>query len=330
MTISHTTEPRTASSASKNTMTAVVIAAYGSPDELRLAEVPIPTPGPGEVLVRMHCAGVNPVDWKTRAGSGVAHLMPDFPLILGWDVAGTVAAVGPGVTAHRVGGDVLGLIGFPNVGAAYAEYVVAPAEQLVRKSALLSFEEAAGLPLVGLTAWQALFGVADLQPGQRVLVHAAAGGVGHLAVQLAKWRGAYVIGTSSAQSIPFLEELGCDEQVDYESGPFEDVIDRVDVIIDGLGGAIAGRSLDVLAPGGIVVSLPGGVDEKAASRRGLRATGMLVHPDEEQLGHLTRLVAAGVVRPYVDTVLPLAQAARAHEIGEAGHVHGKLVLRVAS
>ncbi|MEU8922409.1 NADP-dependent oxidoreductase [Kitasatospora sp. NPDC048545] len=306
-------------------MRAVVVEQWGGPENLVEREVERPEPGLGEVLVRVHAAGVNPVDWKTRAGGALIE-WGDVPAV-GWDVSGTVEAVGPGVGLFRPGDEVFGMPLFPRQAGAYAEYAVAPARHLARKPAALTHVEAAALPLAALTAWQALVDTADVRPGERVLVHAAAGGVGHFAVQIAKARGAYVIGTASAGKHDLLRELGADEVVDYRTVRFEDVLSDVDVVLDGLGGETAKRSLDVLRPGGRLVTLPG-PDDLPAAPDGVRAVWVLVEPDHLGLREIAALAERGALRPVVETVLPLEQAAKAHELGEQGRTTGKIVLTV--
>ncbi|GAB7187020.1 NADP-dependent oxidoreductase [Kitasatospora sp. Ki12] len=307
-------------------MRAVVVEQWGGPENLVEREVERPEPGLNEVLVRVHAAGVNPVDWKTRAGGALIE-WGDVPAV-GWDVSGTVEAVGPGVGLFRPGDEVFGMPLFPRQAGGYAEYVVAPARHLARKPAGLTHVEAAALPLAALTAWQALVDTADLRPGERVLVHAAAGGVGHLAVQIAKARGAYVIGTASAGKHDLLRELGADEVIDYRSVRFEDAVADVDVVLDGLGGETAERSLRVLRPGGHLITLPG-PDDVPAAPAGVRALWVLVEPDHLGLREIAALADRGALRPVVETVLPLSQAARAHELGERGRTTGKIVLAVA-
>ncbi|MFE7511582.1 NADP-dependent oxidoreductase [Streptomyces sp. NPDC057540] len=307
-------------------MRAVVVEQWGGPEKLVEREVERPEPGLNEVLVRVHAAGVNPVDWKTRASGGLIEW--GAPAIVGWDVSGTVDAVGPGVGSLRPGDEVFGMPLFPRQAGGYAEYVVAPARHLAPKPASLSHVEAAALPLAALTAWQALVDAADVRPGERVLVHAAAGGVGHFAVQIAKARGAYVIGTASAAKHGLLRELGADEVVDYREAPFEDLVSDVDVVLDGLGGETAERSLKVLRDGGRLITLPG-PDDVPAAPDGVRAAWVLVEPDHLGLREITALVESGALRPVVDTVLPLSEAAKAHEIGERGRTAGKIVLSVA-
>jgi NADPH:quinone reductase-like Zn-dependent oxidoreductase len=303
----------------------------GGPEVLQIGSAPVPEPLPTEIRVRVAAAGVNPVDWKTRAGSGMAAVLGPPPFTVGWDVAGTVDAVGPGVTRFTVGDTVFGMPWFPRQAAAYAEFVTAPSRHFAHRPAGLGEVAAAALPLAGLTAWQCLVDIADVRPGQRVLVHAAAGGVGHLAVQIAKSRGAYVIGTASSGKHDLLHDLGIDEAVDYRREAFEKVVEPVDVVYDLLGGDVALRSLDVLAPDGIMICLPSAAaaDAMAAARaRGLRATGMLVEPDGDGLDELARLVDGRHLRVIVAETFPLERASHAHRAGELGRTTGKLVLTV--
>ncbi|WP_060176832.1 NADP-dependent oxidoreductase [Streptomyces sp. IMTB 1903] len=306
-------------------MRAIVVNEWGGPENLVEREIERPEPGLGEVLVRVHAAGVNPVDWKTRA-SGALIAWGETP-ILGWDVSGTVEAVGPGVTLYAPGDEVYGMPHFPRQAGGYAEYVAAPARHFARKPASLDHVQAAALPLAALTAWQALVDTAGVTAGQRVLVHAAAGGVGHLAVQIAKARGAYVIGTASAAKHDVLRGLGADELIDYRSVDFAEAVSDVDVVLDALGGDTAERSLKVLRSGGHLVSLPG-PDSVPADADGVNAAWVLVDPDLKGLEAIADLADKGLLKPLVETVLPLADAARAHEIGEQGRTTGKIVLTV--
>ncbi|MFJ5829180.1 NADP-dependent oxidoreductase [Streptomyces sp. NPDC093089] len=306
-------------------MRAVVVEQWGGPENLVEREMERPEPGLGEVLVRVHAAGVNPVDWKTRAGGALIEWGP-VPAV-GWDVSGTVEAAGPGVGIFRPGDEVFGMPLFPRQAGGYAEYVVAPARHLAPKPASLTHVEAAALPLAALTAWQSLVDAADVRPGERVLVHAAAGGVGHLAVQIAKARGAYVIGTASAGKHDLVRELGADEVIDYRETRFEDVVSDMDVVLDGIGGETAERSLKVLRDGGRLITLPG-PDDVPAARDGVRAAWVLVEPDHLGLREIAALVEQGRLRPVVDLVVPLAEASKAHAIGEQGRTTGKIVLSV--
>ncbi|MFJ2645745.1 NADP-dependent oxidoreductase [Streptomyces sp. NPDC087420] len=319
-----------------NTMRAITQDSLGGPEVLRLAEVARPRPLPTEIQVRVHAAGVNPVDWKTRAGGGVRGVLGEPPFILGWDVSGVVSEVGGGVNTVQVGDEVYGMPWFPRQAGAYAEYVTAPSRQFARKPATIRHDQAAAVPLAGLTAWQLLVDAAKVEAGQRVLVHAAAGGVGHLAVQIAKHLGAYVIGTASAAKHDWLRSLGADEVVDYHNVRFEDAVHQVDAVIDLVGDehdSTSTRSLRTLRPGGILVPVPSGVSPdlvRAGQEQGLRVSGFLVEPDGHALSRIAALIDKGVVTVGLDDVLPLEQAAEAHRRGEAGETRGKLVLRVAS
>ncbi|MET1074003.1 MAG: NADP-dependent oxidoreductase [Umezawaea sp.] len=312
-------------------MKAITQHAFGGPEVLVVAEVDRPTPLPTEILVRVHAAGVNPVDWKTRSGSGMAGVLGEPPFILGWDVSGVVEEVGFGVTTVKPGDEVYGMPWFPRAASAYAEYVTAPSRHFALKPAGISHVEAAALPLAVLTAWQALVDTAHVEAGHRVLVHAAAGGVGHLAVQIAKAKGAHVIGTASAGKHEFLRSIGVDEVVDYTTTRFEDVVSGVDVVIDLVGGENAVRSVKTLRPGGILVAIPSGLQEgvaEAAEAAGVRSTPFLVEPDHAALAEIAALVDSGKIRVAIEAVLPLADAGKAHELGEAGRSTGKIVLSV--
>ncbi|MBT2442501.1 NADP-dependent oxidoreductase [Streptomyces sp. ISL-36] len=306
-------------------MRAITAAEWGGPEVLTETRVARPEPGPTEILVRVHAAGLNPVDWKSRATGGFGG-WGEQPVI-GWDVSGVVEAVGLGVTLYAPGDEVFGMPQFPGQAGGYAEYVTGPARHFARKPAALSHVEAAALPLAGLTAWQSLIGTAELRAGQRVLVHAAAGGVGHLAVQIAKARGAYVLGTASAAKHDFLRGLGVDEPIDYTATDFAEVVRDVDVVLDCYGGDYGTRSLAVLREGGTLVTLPS-PDAVPATERGIRTGFTLVEPDYAGLLGLAELVEAGRLRPEVETVLPLAEAAKAHTLGESGRTRGKIVLTV--
>lgn len=319
-----------------SSMRAVVQHTFGGPDVLRVEEVPRPVPLPTEVLVRVHAAGINPVDWKTRGGGGMAGVLGEPPFTLGWDVSGVVEETGFGVTTLKAGDEVYGMPWFPRAVSGYAEYVTAPARQFARKPASISHEQAAAVPLAALTAWQALVDTADIRPGKRVLIHAAAGGVGHFAVQFAKHLGAHVTGTASSPRHDWLTALGADELIDYTTVRFEETAKDIDVVIDLVGDAhdsTSTRSLDVLRPGGLIVAIPAGVSPEllqAAESRGLRTSAFLVEPDGPALTRIAELIDAGEVSVEVEEVFPLEQAAQAHTRGENGRTRGKLVLRVTS
>ncbi|MEU8974641.1 NADP-dependent oxidoreductase [Streptomyces monashensis] len=319
---------------SADMMRAVVQDGFGGPEVLRVQQVPRPVPLPTEVLVRVHAAGINPVDWKTRGGTGMAGVLGEPPFTLGWDVSGVVEEVGFGVTTLKAGDAVYGMPWFPRVANAYAEYVTAPARQFARKPATLDHAHAAAVPLAALTAWQAVVDTAHVQAGQRVLVTAAAGGVGHFAVQFARHLGAHVIATASAARHPWLKELGAYETIDYTTTRFEDATADVDVVIDLVGDAhdqTSTRSLKVLCPGGLLVAIPAGVSPElaqAAEAAGVRVTPFLVEPDGAALTTIADLIDAGHVTVEVEETYPLEQADVAHSRGEAGRTRGKLVLTV--
>ncbi|MEV4604642.1 NADP-dependent oxidoreductase [Amycolatopsis sp. NPDC049253] len=299
---------------------------FGGPEVLRWEEVPRPVPGPTEVLVRVRAGSVNPVDVKTRAGSSRVRKLP---LVLGWDVAGEVVELGAGVTRFSVGDEVLGMPWFPRPAGAYAEYVTSPSRQLVRKPATMDPTAAGCLPLAGLTAWQTLVDVGRVTSGDRVLVHAAAGGVGHLAVQIAKARGAYVIGTASAENHPLLRKLGIDAVIDHRTTRFEDATDQVDLVLDLVGGETSRRSVGLLRPGGCLISVPSGTTgdlSDEAGRRGARWSDFLVEPDQVGLEGLTALVTSGRLEVVVSAAFPLAAAADAHRAWEGAHGPGKIAL----
>ncbi len=311
-------------------MRAVVLREFGGPEVLGVEEVPVPEPIPTEIQVRVHAAGVNPVDFKTRVGKGMSAVLGEPPLRVGWDVSGTVSAVGRGVTRFRVGDEVFGMPWFPRQAGAYAEYVTAPSRHFAGKPQVLDHEHAAALPLAGLTAWQILVDAISVREGDDLLIHGAAGGVGHLAVQIAKARGATVIATARTEQAEWLEGLGADRVIDYREERFEELVSELDAVVD-FSGANGERSLPVLRPGGILVSVPSGVPEGLAEKAAAtsrRVTGFLVEPDPVGLAGLEDLIEAGRLRVHVDTVLDLEQAGEAHRLAEDHHGGGKIVLRV--
>ena len=297
----------------------------GGPEVLRLIDRPRPVPKPTEILVRVTAAGVNPLDWKTRARGA---FLGEPPFTVGADVAGVVAEVSEGVTRFAVGDRVFGMPRFPGEAAGYADFVTAPARHFAVAPARATDVEAAALPMAGLTAWQALVETAAVQAGQRVLVHAAAGGIGHLAVQIAKSRGAHVVGTARAENHAFLAALGADEAIDYTREDPVEIVRGVDVVLDLVGGETAVRSLPTLRDGGILIGVSSGTAAaaKAAAGRRVRVTYLLVEPDHHGLEAIAALVDAGRLAVHVSETFPLAEAADAHRVGEAGHVNGKLVL----
>ena len=304
--------------------------ALGGPEVLELRDVERPKPIPTEVLVRVAAAGINPVDWQTRQDGGYRETVGEPPFILGWDIAGVVEEIDPDVTRFAPGDRVFGMPWFPRVAGGYAEYATSPARQLARTPDALTDEQAGGLPLAGLTAWQALVEVAEVGEGTRVLIHAAAGGVGHFAAQIAKARGAYVIGTAREAKHDFLRELGVDEPIDYTAGPFDEAVSDVDVVLDLIGGEDYGlRSLQTLREGGLWISIPADVPDVvavAAREQSKRATSFLVEPDYAGLESLAGLADQGKLRVAIEETFPLAEAAEAHRRLEEHRASGKIVL----
>ena len=332
-----------------DSMQAIRLHDFGGPEVLRYEPAPVPKLGPGEVLVRVHAVGVNPPDWYLRNGYKI--LPPDWrpsvalPVIPGSDVSGVVEAISEDVAGFRAGDQVFGLLRFPSYGqsAAYAEYVAAPASDLALKPAGLDHVHAAGAPMAGLTAWQFLIDLRHdepnpLQPephrpvpldGRRVLVNGAAGGVGHMAVQLAKWRGAHVVAVASGAHEAFLRDLGADAFIDYTKDPPEDVAHDLDLVLDTLGGPSTGRFLRTLRRGGALFPVfLGFSDAEEASERGVTVSMTQVRSNGAQLAELGRLLDAGTVRVAIDSVFPLAEARKAHERAALGHLRGKIVLTV--
>lgn len=300
----------------------------GGTDVLQMVEIPRPRPGISEILVRVHAASVNPTDWKHRA---TGRFLGDPPFVLGWDLSGVVEAVGLGVTLFKPGDEVFGMLPYPHGVGAHAEYVVGPARAFAHKPGSLDYVHAGAIPLAALTAWQSLVDTAGLSSGDRVLIHAAGGGVGHLAVQIAKARGAYVIGTASAQKHDFVRELGADEVIDYRQVDFAEAVERVDVVLDTIGGDYQLRSLRTLKPGGVLVStVPVAAEglREEAERLDVRAELILVEADHAGMQEVADLVETNQLRARIAGTFPLADAARAHEVGEEGRTAGKLVLVV--
>jgi NADPH:quinone reductase-like Zn-dependent oxidoreductase len=308
-------------------MKAVRIHDYGGRDILTYEDAPHPTPSTGEVLIRVHASSVNPFDCAVHAGYLQPYFNYTFPLILGTDVSGVVEEVGAGVTDVSPGDQVYTRAGVYRDGA-NAEYVLALASDVAGKPQSLDHIHSAAVPHVTLTAWRALIELANLSEGQTVLIHAAAGGVGHVAVQLAYLRGAKVIGTASV-NLGFLQELGVDESIDYSRIPFEDVVKDVDVVLDLLGGETQQRSWKVLKPGGILVSTVQAPSQETALAHGVRQGFVDSAPPIRQvLTEVATLIDNGQIKPTVSAVFPLQETQNAHEMLEGRHTHGKIVLQV--
>ena len=325
------TKPNADTSATSDqpTMRAISQDELGGPEVLHEVELPIPKPGPSQILIRVHAAGMNPTDWKHRGHRG---FLPAPPFVLGWDVSGVIEKVGIGVTLFKPGDEVFGMLPYPFGVGAHAEYVLAPTRAFVPKPSTVDHVQAGAIPLAALTAWQALIDTADVSSGDRVLIHAAAGGVGHLAVQIAKARGAYVIGTASAPKHEFVRDLGADEMIDYREVDFAEVAQNIDIVLDTIGGEYQERSLQTMKPGGILVStipIPlQGMAEQAAAQD-MRIENILVEADQAGMLAISDLVASGRLRATIAETCPLEEAAKAHEVLQANRTAGKLVLTVA-
>jgi len=317
------------------TMRAIVIDSTGGPEVLRLEEIARPNKVNSEFLIKVVAAGVNPIDAKTRSGKGVSAAIPSYPAVLGNDFSGIVVETPYEAHPIKVGDEVYGMVPVPRASGTYAEYVAASSLSIARKPKALSHVEAAGVPLAALTAWGMVVEIAKAHEGQRILIHAGAGGVGHFAVQFARFFGAYVIATGSSRNSGWLKELGAHEAIDYSTSRFEDVVSNVDVVIDLVGNVhdeTGTRSLSVIRPGGLIVNAPTGswpTFIEDATALGLRATSYKVAPDGATLAVISRLLESGDVRVFVDQIFELADAAKSHTALEDGHTRGKLVLKVS-
>ncbi len=305
-------------------MKAVLIREYGNNDVVQIEEVDRPEPRHGEILLKVHTAGVNPVDYKIRNGAG-QRLGMTLPIPMGGELVGTIETLGPGVDGFEPGDAIFGMV---HTGA-FAEYAVAKAADMVRTPSNLDFTQAAALPLAGSTAWQALFDEAGLAAGQRLLITASSGGVGSLAIQFAKARGAHVTAVASARNEEFVRGLGADEFIDYTSQPFEQAARDMDVVFDTVGGEAFQRAFQTLKKGGFMVTVVA-FPEDEAKRHGVRVTRSFTRPSAKNLTAIKDLVEAGKVRPNVDAVLPFAEIRKALALSEGGRARGKIVLRVAA
>lgn len=312
-------------------MKAIVLKAFGSVDNFSVEELPLPTIQDNEVLVAIKAASINPVDMKTRSGKAMAaRLKDENPIILGWDISGIVTQIGNNVMNFKVGDEVFGMVNFPGHGKAYAEYVAAPATHLALKPTNISHEEATAATLAALTAWQAFNTHIKIKPGNRVLIHAAAGGVGHFAVQIAKYFGAYVIGTASAENKDFVLSLGADEHFDYKSKPFEEAISDIDIVLDSIGGNNIERSFEVLKKGGTVITLPSntsdGIIEKARAK-GVNGFHFMVQSNGEDMKALADLLEKGIIKAHISAVYSFDEIAKAHQQIETGSTRGKIIIK---
>ena len=308
------------------TMHAIRVTAFGGSEVLKYEEIPVPKPAAGEVLVHVHAAAINPVDWKLRDGMGRAMLKP--PYTPGFDLSGTVESADASVTDFKAGDEVFAYMSLSQ-GGAYAEYAVVPAKILAKKPAKVDHVHAAAIPLAALTAWQALFDQAKLQPGQAVLIHGAAGGVGHFAVQLAVWKGAKVIATSSPENVEFVKGLGAERVIDYKKEQFDEIAKDVDVVFDMIGGETLAKSYKVVKEGGFVVSIVAAPDPAKLAERKAKGTVFLVQPNAKELAEIAKLVDEGKVKPDVSATFELKDAGKAQDQSKkGGSGRGKIVLTV--
>jgi len=308
-------------------MKAVVINEYGGESVLNYTDVERPEPKADEVLVKVHVAGVNPADWKIRDGMGEMFGFK-LPLILGGDIAGIVEEVGISVENFKKGDAVYGMT-LSSLSGGYAEYAVAKLDAIALKPESLDFENAAAIPIAALTAWQAMFDLANLSSGQRILITGASGGVGSMAVQLAKAKGAFVIGTASGRNEKFVRDLGADEFVDYTAQPFEEVVKDVDVVFDTVGGDTQERAFQTLKKDGFLVTSAQTPSEEKAKEFGVEAAFVFCKPSANQLIEINRLIDEGKLKIHVETFLPLTEVKKAHQLSQSGRTRGKIVLRVA-
>jgi NADPH:quinone reductase-like Zn-dependent oxidoreductase len=323
----HAVGSSAAEAISSQSMRAVQIQEFGGPEVLTIHELPIPSPGQDELLVQVHAAGINPVDTGVRSGRAAALAAAVPPYVPGFDISGTVAAVGSGITNFKIGDEVFAMLDLRR-GGGYAEFAIVKEDEAAIKPTNISFSEAASVPLVTLTAWQVLFEVGNLQAGQTVLIHAGAGGVGSVAVQLAKWRGANVIATASDYNHDFLRELGVDVPVDYRTQQFEDFASDIDLVLDTIGGDTQIRSMTTLKEGGKLVSIVGLTAEGRNPARNIEVTSILVRPEANQLLAIGELIEDGILNPILSYQFPLTEAPAAHEQSETRRTRGKIVLEM--
>ncbi|HET7001672.1 MAG TPA: NADP-dependent oxidoreductase [Puia sp.] len=307
-------------------MKAIRIHQHGDSGVLIYEDAPIPSLLPDGVLIKVHSAGVNPIDWKVRMGYGNFHNAYSFPLIIGWDVSGTIEQVGPLITNFKVGDTVFA---HPEIisNGAYAQYISVRGYELARVPSHITLQVAAGIPMASQTAWMAIFEKGNLQKGQKILIHGGSGSVGSFAVQFARLANAYVIATASTENIELVKSLGADEVMDYKTEDFSKKVSRVDLVLDLVGGQTQSKSWQVIRKGGILVSTVG-ADEKAGAQFNVRAVSFGLVSNGARLQHIGALVDAGLVRVPGSIEFPLSEAKSAHDLGESGHVSGKIILRV--
>ncbi len=314
-------------------MKAAVINEFGPPEVLKIIDIPKPVPTEDEVLIKVKFTGINPVDTKVRAGSSGMSKYLEFPAVLGWDVSGIIEGVGKKISNFRIGDEVFGCIGFPGLGKTYAEFAVADSKLLTKKTSNISFEEAAAVPMAGLTAYQAINEHLKVSKGQRILIQAAAGGVGHLAVQFAKMNGAFVAGTASAKNESFLKSIGVDQVIDYKNEKFEEVFKESDAVLDAMGGEVLYRSIASVKPGGRVVCLPSSTknDPKAvelAQQKKVQLIWPMMHPDGEEMELFARLLDEKKIKVKIDKIFTLDKIADAHKAIETHRTDGKIIVKI--
>lgn len=309
-------------------MKAIVIEQYGGAEELIEKELPKPVIKDNQVLIEMYATSINPIDWKVREGYMKEGMTFDFPLILGWDAAGVVSEVGENVTKFKVGDEVFARPAMEN--GTYSEYVAVDEDLVALKPQNVSFEEAASVPLAGLTAWQCIVDFGKIKAGDKILIHAGSGGVGSFGIQIAKSFGAYVLSTASGKNEAFLKELGVDEFINYETTDFTDVVKDVDLVVDTMGGEILQKSLDVVKPGGRLVSIAGQPDAEKAKANHITAESLWLNPNGKQLAELGELMEKGKVNTHIGHTFPLtAEGLReAHKLSETHHAKGKIVIKI--
>lgn len=309
-------------------MKAIVMNQYGDSEELVETELSKPEINPDQVLIEMHATAINPIDWVMRSGYMAESMPVEFPFILGWDAAGVIAEVGQDVTQFKVGDEVFARPATEN--GTYAEYVAVEEDLVALKPNNISFNEAASVPLAGLTAWQCLVDFGQIQAGDKVLIHAGSGGVGSLAIQIAKSFGAYVLSTASGKNEAFLKELGVDEFINYETTDFVDVAKDLDLVVDTMGGEILEKSLSVVKDGGRLVSISGEPNAEKAKEREITVKSLWLNPNGKQLAELGGLIEKGEVKPYIGHTFPFtAQGLRdAHDLSATRHAKGKIVIEI--
>ena len=308
-------------------MKAIVIKKYGDESVLEYTDAPRPEPKADEVLVKVHAAAVNPVDWKIRESGGERFGL-ELPIILGGDIAGTVEEVGVEVKNFKKGDAVYGMTVTGGFSGGYAEYALTKADAIAPKPESIGFEEAAAIPIAALTAWQSMFDLANLQNGQRILITGASGGVGSFAVQFAKAKGAYVIGTASGKNKEFVRSLGADEFVDYIAQPFEKVVKDVDVVFDTVGGDTQERAFQTLKKGGFLATSAGTPSAEKAEEFGVKAEFVFCKPNANQLAEINGLIEDGKLKIHIETILSLAEVEKAHQLSQSGRTRGKIVLTI--